>query len=132
MAIKILKGCCYGQTTGTKFITISNPIPRKSSIKRKTKETDIFIEVNLDGNGKSEISTGIGFFDHMLEQISRHGAIDLIIKAKGDLHIDPHHLIEDTAITLGDAFTKAMGSKKGNRAIRLYPSYGRLSGPSCH
>lgn len=87
--------------------------PRAASVRRATKETQIAIELNLDGTGKTSISTGVGFFDHMLEQISRHGGFDLKIEAKGDLEIDPHHLIEDTGITLGETFLKAMGSKKG-------------------
>ncbi|MGZ4055153.1 MAG: bifunctional histidinol-phosphatase/imidazoleglycerol-phosphate dehydratase HisB [Bacteroidia bacterium] len=80
---------------------------------RKTKETDISIELNLDGSGQSEIKTGISFFDHMLEQISKHGNIDLKINAKGDLHIDEHHTIEDVGIALGEAFLKALGDKRG-------------------
>lgn len=80
---------------------------------RNTNETQIHIELNLDGNCKSNISTGIGFFDHMLEQIARHGKMDLTIKTKGDLHIDEHHTIEDTAIALGEAFAKALADKKG-------------------
>ncbi len=87
--------------------------PRKAKIIRKTSETNIAIELNLDGSGKSEISTGLGFFDHMLEQISRHGNMDLNIQVKGDLHIDEHHTIEDVAIALGEAFLQALGSKKG-------------------
>ena len=87
--------------------------PRKASINRKTKETDINVELNLDGSGKGSFSTGIGFFDHMLEQISKHGNIDLNIEVKGDLEIDEHHTIEDVALTLGDAFLQALGSKKG-------------------
>jgi imidazoleglycerol-phosphate dehydratase/histidinol-phosphatase len=86
---------------------------RKISQIRKTKETDISIEINLDGSGKSQISTGIAFFDHMLEQIAKHGNIDLSISAKGDLHIDEHHTIEDVGITLGEAFLNALGDKKG-------------------
>ncbi len=91
--------------------------PRVGTVKRITKETEITVEVNLDGNGKNEISTGIGFFDHMLEQIAKHGTIDLQINVKGDLEIDEHHTIEDVAITLGEAFIKALGSKK---AIERY------------
>ena len=87
--------------------------PRRAKVNRNTSETKISVEVNLDGTGRSEISTGLGFFDHMLEQIARHGNIDLTIKADGDLHIDEHHTIEDVGITLGEAFLKAMGRKKG-------------------
>lgn len=88
-------------------------IPRKSKIVRKTNETEVEIEINLDGNGNSEISTGLHFFDHMLEQISKHGNLDLKIKVKGDLQVDEHHTIEDTGIVLGEAILKALGSKKG-------------------
>ncbi|MES2515502.1 MAG: bifunctional histidinol-phosphatase/imidazoleglycerol-phosphate dehydratase HisB [Bacteroidota bacterium] len=80
---------------------------------RKTRETDISIELNLDGTGHSNISTGLAFFDHMLEQIAKHGNVDLSINTKGDLNIDEHHTIEDTAITLGEAFLKALGDKRG-------------------
>ncbi len=86
---------------------------RTASHRRTTNETDILVEINLDGKGQSTISTGISFFDHMLEQLSRHGSIDLNIVAKGDLHIDEHHTIEDTAITLGEAFHKALPDKRG-------------------
>ena len=86
---------------------------RKVTQIRKTKETDINIELNLDGTGQSNISTGLAFFDHMLEQIAKHGNIDININAKGDLHIDEHHTIEDTAITLGETFLKALGDKRG-------------------
>ena len=87
--------------------------PRRVSHSRKTKETDISIELDLDGGGKSEISTGISFFDHMLEQIARHANVDLTIEAKGDLHIDEHHTIEDTAIALGEAFALTLKDKRG-------------------
>ena len=86
---------------------------RLGQVVRKTKETEISASVNLDGTGKADISTGLGFFDHMLEQIARHGAIDLNINALGDLHIDEHHTIEDTGLTLGEAFLKALGDKRG-------------------
>jgi imidazoleglycerol-phosphate dehydratase/histidinol-phosphatase len=87
--------------------------PRRASVRRQTKETNIEIQLNLDGSGQSFIETGLGFFDHMLEQIARHGQMDLDIKVEGDLEIDEHHTIEDVAITLGDTFLKALGSKKG-------------------
>ncbi|WJS93616.1 bifunctional histidinol-phosphatase/imidazoleglycerol-phosphate dehydratase HisB [Flavobacterium johnsoniae] len=86
---------------------------RSASITRKTNETDIYINLNLDGTGKSKIDTGIAFFDHMLDQISRHGQMDLEILVKGDLEVDEHHTIEDTAIALGEVFAKALGTKLG-------------------
>ena len=86
---------------------------RTAAITRKTHETDIYIKLNLDGTGKSNIDTGIAFFDHMLDQISRHGQMDLDIKVKGDLEVDEHHTIEDTAIALGEVFAKALGNKLG-------------------
>lgn len=87
--------------------------PRKVRHRRKTKETDVRVELDLDGSGESKISTGIPFFDHMLDQLARHASIDLQIEANGDLHIDEHHTIEDVAITLGEAFTLALGDKRG-------------------
>jgi imidazoleglycerol-phosphate dehydratase/histidinol-phosphatase len=88
-------------------------IPRKVNIERNTKETGIVVELNLDGSGKSNINTGICFFDHMLEQIARHGEIDLTVNAKGDLKVDEHHTIEDVAIAIGEGILHALGSKKG-------------------
>ncbi len=89
--------------------------PRQAEVSRNTAETQIRVRVNLDGTGQSRLSTGIGFFDHMLEQIARHGMIDLEIEAVGDLHIDGHHTVEDVGITLGQAVAKAIGDKKGIR-----------------
>jgi hypothetical protein len=86
---------------------------RQARIERKTKETEIAVSVNLDGTGKYNVSTGIGFLDHMLEQLSRHSLMDLEVKAKGDLHIDFHHTTEDTGIAIGEAVNKALGDRKG-------------------
>jgi imidazoleglycerol-phosphate dehydratase len=89
--------------------------PRQAEVVRNTAETQITVRVNLDGTGQAKLATGIGFFDHMLDQIARHGLIDLDIVAKGDLHIDGHHTVEDVGITLGLAVAKAVGDKKGIR-----------------
>jgi imidazoleglycerol-phosphate dehydratase len=92
---------------------------RTASITRKTGETDITVTINLDGTGKTDIDTGIGFFDHMLDAFGRHGLFDLEVKVKGDLNVDGHHSVEDTGIVLGQAIAKAVGYKKG---IRRYGS----------
>ena len=92
---------------------------RKASINRNTKETSIKVDVNLDGTGKASIKTGIGFLDHMMEQIAKHSLIDIDLKAKGDLHIDLHHTTEDSGIAFGEALKKALGDKKG---IKRYAS----------
>ena len=86
---------------------------RKAEIKRKTKETDIAVEVNIDGSGQSQVETGIGFLDHMLDLLARHSRMDIVAKAKGDLHIDYHHTAEDVGIALGQAVKKALGDLKG-------------------
>lgn len=88
---------------------------RKATVSRKTNETDITVSVDLDGNGTANLQTGIAFLEHMLDQVARHGMIDLDIKASGDLHIDDHHTVEDIGITLGQAVAKAAGDKKGIR-----------------
>lgn len=88
---------------------------RKASIKRDTKETRIAVEVNLDGKGLSQLHIGIPFLEHMIDQVARHGMIDLAIKAEGDLHIDAHHMVEDVGITLGQAINQAIGDKRGIR-----------------
>ena len=88
---------------------------RKAEITRKTNETAIEVAVNLDGTGKSDCQTGVGFFDHMLDQLARHSLIDITLRATGDLHIDDHHTVEDCGIALGQALTRALGDKKGIR-----------------
>ena len=92
---------------------MSNAIPRRAEIRRDTKETRINVRLDLDGRGDATLATGIGFFDHMLDQIARHGLIDLDIEADGDLHIDGHHTVEDVGITLGMAVAQAVGDKRG-------------------
>lgn len=94
---------------------------RTSIIHRKTNETDIHLALNLDGTGQHEVQTGVGFLDHMLTHIAVHGLFDLTVKADGDLHIDPHHTIEDTALVLGQAFAEALGDKKG--IVRMGSAY---------
>ena len=89
------------------------PIPRRAAVSRDTLETQISVELNLDGSGAAQFDTGIPFLEHMLDQIARHGQIDLNIRASGDLHIDDHHTVEDIGITLGQAFAQAIGDKKG-------------------
>ena len=100
-------------------MTTSNPacttVPRTAEVSRNTAETQITVKLNLDGTGQARLSTGIGFFDHMLDQIARHGLIDLDIHAVGDLHIDGHHTVEDVGITFGQAVAQAVGEKKGLR-----------------
>ncbi len=86
---------------------------RKATVERNTLETQITVTVNLDGSGRAQFETGVPFLEHMLDQVARHGMVDLAVKAAGDLHIDDHHTVEDIGITLGQAFAKAMGDKKG-------------------
>ena len=86
---------------------------RSAEIGRKTKETEIAVSIDVDGTGRSDIATGVGFFDHMLDQLSRHSLIDMTVKANGDLHIDDHHTVEDTGIALGQALSKALGERRG-------------------
>jgi imidazoleglycerol-phosphate dehydratase len=88
---------------------------RTATVTRKTAETDISVTLNLDGTGKAKLATGVPFLDHMLDQVARHGMLDLDVKAKGDLHIDGHHTVEDVGITIGQAVAKAVGDKKGIR-----------------
>ena len=90
-------------------------MPRVAELARKTKETDLHVRVNLDGAGEASVKTGIGFFDHMLEAFARHGLIDLTLEARGDLHVDGHHTVEDTGIVLGQAIAQALGDRSGIR-----------------
>ncbi|MBX3503671.1 MAG: imidazoleglycerol-phosphate dehydratase HisB [Alphaproteobacteria bacterium] len=93
----------------------SAPAPRVATVARKTKETDIEVSMNLDGSGTSDVQTGIGFLDHMLDQLAKHGLFDIKVRAKGDLHIDFHHTTEDVGLALGEALSKALGERKGIR-----------------
>ena len=118
---KGLSEYCALQTTNWNVITeFLFAGERTATVKRTTKETDIFIELNLDGSGKCSIDTGLKFFDHMLEQIGKHSGSDLTIKVKGDLEVDEHHTIEDTAIALGEALGKALGNKRGIERYGFY------------
>lgn len=101
----------------------ANGTPRRASRSRSTNETTVEITIDLDGSGRTEVDTGIPFYDHMLDQLGRHGGFDLTVHAKGDLHIDTHHTVEDVAITLGEAFAEALGDKAGVRrfASGMYP-----------
>ena len=90
-----------------------NAAPRRREISRKTRETQISVAVNLDGSGQADVSTGVGFFDHMLDHLARHGMLDLTVQATGDLHIDAHHTVEDVSLVLGSAIQQALGDKRG-------------------
>ena len=105
--------CLLATTDWDKITEILFAKERCATVQRATKETDIYVEINLDGNGKTEISTGLHFFDHMLEQIGKHSGMALTIRVKGDLNVDEHHTIEDTGIALGEALLKALGNKRG-------------------
>ncbi len=94
-------------------MTQSTPTARKREISRKTRETQISVALNLDGSGNSTIATGVGFFDHMLDHLARHGMLDLTVQATGDLHIDAHHTVEDVSLVLGSAIQQALGDKRG-------------------
>ena len=107
-----IRGFEIGENYGWKEI-VDEILQRKASVKRETKETKIAVELNIDGSGKSEINTGLGFFNHMLEQVAKHGKFDLKIDCKGDLQVDEHHTVEDVALAFGECFVQALGSKIG-------------------
>ncbi|MEX2564772.1 MAG: bifunctional histidinol-phosphatase/imidazoleglycerol-phosphate dehydratase HisB [Cyclobacteriaceae bacterium] len=110
---KEVKGAALCTSSWDKIYEFLSIPARKAQVNRATSETDIRVSLNLDGSGKSNIHTGLAFFDHMLEQLAKHGGTDLEISVKGDLHIDEHHTIEDTGLALGEAYAKALGDKKG-------------------
>lgn len=116
----LIEYCALATTDWNKITEFLFAGERKVTIQRTTKETDILIELNLDGSGKCAIDTGLKFYDHMLEQIGKHSGSDLTIKVKGDLEVDEHHTIEDTAIALGEAFYKALGNKRGIERYGFY------------
>ena len=116
----LLEYCALQTTSWDKITEFLFAGERTATIKRTTKETDILIELNLDGSGKCDIDTGLKFFDHMLEQIGKHSGSNLTIKVNGDLQVDEHHTIEDTAIALGEAFGKALGNKRGIERYGFY------------
>lgn len=109
----LLQVCALATTDWDKVAEFLFAGERRAEVRRTTKETDIYVAVNLDGDGKCDIDTGLGFFDHMLEQIGKHGGMDLAIRVKGDLEVDEHHTIEDTALALGECLYQALGSKRG-------------------
>ena len=109
----LLQVCALATTDWDKVAEFLFAGERRVEVRRTTKETDIYVAVNLDGDGKCDIDTGLGFFDHMLEQIGKHGGMDLTIRVKGDLEVDEHHTIEDTALALGECLYQALGSKRG-------------------
>ena len=111
--LELDRSCSLISTSWQEIYNLLKTPDRTANVKRTTRETDIDIWLNLDGKGQSTNTTGLGFFDHMLDQVAKHGLIDLRVSVKGDLHIDEHHTIEDTAIALGEAFLKALGDKRG-------------------